>query len=223
VDQIEELARERAKKLFACEHVNVQPHSGSSANMAVYRALLETGDRNLGMSLDAGGHLTHGYKLSFSGSDYEVYSYGVDKETEMINYDEVEKIAKEVRPKLIVAGASAYARFIDYERFAQIAKEVGAYLLVDMAVCAACLGRYDEARGYAVQAVVATDSKDDLDYISEKLDYLFRITDGTVNPQSEKLIDELKRRREAAMEDSVQISDIEKFNSAVEKAKERIQ
>jgi tetratricopeptide (TPR) repeat protein len=97
------------------------------------------------------------------------------------------------------------------------------YLLVDMAVCAACLGRYDEARGYAVQAVVATDSKDDLDYIAEKLDYLFRITDGTVNPQSEKLIDELKRRREAAMEDSVQISDIEKFNSAVEKAKERIQ
>ena len=108
VDQIEELARERAKKLFACEHVNVQPHSGSSANMAVYRALLETGDRILGMSLDAGGHLTHGYKLSFSGKDYEAYTYGVDRETERLDYDEIRKIALEVKPQMIVCGASAY-------------------------------------------------------------------------------------------------------------------
>ncbi len=133
VDQIEELARERAKELFGCEHVNVQPHSGSSANMAVYRALLETGDKILGMSLDAGGHLTHGYKLSFSGKDYEAYTYGVDRETERLDYDEIRKIALEVKPQMIVCGASAYTRFIDYARFREIADEVGAYLMVDMA------------------------------------------------------------------------------------------
>jgi glycine hydroxymethyltransferase len=133
VDQIEELARERAKELFGCEHVNVQPHSGSSANMAVYRALLETEDRILGMSLDAGGHLTHGYKLSFSGKDYEAYTYGVDRETERLDYDEIRKIALEVKPQIIVCGASAYTRFIDYARFREIADEVGAYLMVDMA------------------------------------------------------------------------------------------
>ena len=133
VDEAEELAKKRACAIFGADHANVQPHCGSSANMAVYRAVLQNGDRILGMSLDAGGHLTHGYKLSFSGSDYEVYSYGVDRETEQIDYDEVEKIAREVRPKLIVAGASAYARFLDYERFRKIADEVGAYLMVDMA------------------------------------------------------------------------------------------
>ncbi|MBR4461043.1 MAG: serine hydroxymethyltransferase [Erysipelotrichaceae bacterium] len=133
VDQIEELARERAKELFGCDHANVQPHSGSSANMAVYRALLKTGDRILGMSLDAGGHLTHGYKLSFSGKDYEAYNYGVDKETERLDYDEIRKIALEVKPQMIVCGASAYTRFIDYERFREIADEAGAYLMVDMA------------------------------------------------------------------------------------------
>ena len=133
VDEAEELAKKRACAIFGADHANVQPHCGSSANMAVYRAVLQNGDRILGMSLDAGGHLTHGYKLSFSGSDYEVYSYGVDRETEQIDYDEVERIAKEVHPKLIVAGASAYARFLDYERFRKIADEVGAYLMVDMA------------------------------------------------------------------------------------------
>ncbi|MBQ9159660.1 MAG: serine hydroxymethyltransferase [Erysipelotrichaceae bacterium] len=133
VDEVEELARQRACELFHAEHVNVQPHCGSSANMAVYRAVLKQGDRLLGMSLDAGGHLTHGYRLSFSGNDYETFSYGVNKESEMIDYDEVERIAKEVKPKIIVAGASAYARFIDYERFRQIADAVGAYLMVDMA------------------------------------------------------------------------------------------
>ena len=123
VDEVEELARQRACELFHAEH----------ANMAVYRAVLKQGDRLLGMSLDAGGHLTHGYRLSFSGNDYETFSYGVNKESEMIDYDEVERIAKEVKPKIIVAGASAYARFIDYERFRQIADAVGAYLMVDMA------------------------------------------------------------------------------------------
>ncbi len=133
VDEVEELARQRACELFHAEHANVQPHCGSSANMAVYRAVLKQGDRLLGMSLDAGGHLTHGYRLSFSGNDYETFSYGVNKESEMIDYDEVERIAKEVKPKIIVAGASAYARFVDYERFRQIADAVGAYLMVDMA------------------------------------------------------------------------------------------
>ena len=133
VDQIEELAIARVKELFGCEHANVQPHSGSSANMAVYRALLKQGDRVLGMSLDAGGHLTHGYKLSFSGQDYEAYSYGVDKETERLDYDKIREIALEVKPQMIVCGASAYTRFIDYAKFREIADEVGAYLMVDMA------------------------------------------------------------------------------------------
>ena len=116
VDESENLAIERACRLFHAQHANVQPHCGSAANMGVYRAVLKQGDRLLGMSLDAGGHLTHGYKLSFSGKDYETFSYGVNKQTEMIDYDEVEALAKEVQPRLIVAGASAYARFIDYER-----------------------------------------------------------------------------------------------------------
>ncbi|MBO4359089.1 MAG: serine hydroxymethyltransferase, partial [Erysipelotrichaceae bacterium] len=133
VDDVERLAIERAKKLFGAEHVNVQPHSGSSANMAVYRAILTQGDRILGMSLDAGGHLTHGYKLSFSGKDYESYTYGVNRETELLDYDEIERIAMEVKPKVIVAGASAYARIIDYKRFREIADKAGAYLMVDMA------------------------------------------------------------------------------------------
>ncbi|MBR5341391.1 MAG: serine hydroxymethyltransferase [Erysipelotrichaceae bacterium] len=133
VDEIEELARKRACELFKAEHANVQPHCGSAANMAVYRCVLKPGDKILGMSLDAGGHLTHGYKLSFSGQDYETYSYGVNKETEMIDYDEVERLAMEIKPKIIVAGASAYARFIDYKRFREICDKCGALLMVDMA------------------------------------------------------------------------------------------
>ncbi|MBQ1483557.1 MAG: serine hydroxymethyltransferase [Erysipelotrichaceae bacterium] len=133
VDASESLAIQRACELFGAEHANVQPHCGSAANMAVYRAVLKPGDRLLGMALDAGGHLTHGYKLSFSGTDYETFSYGVDRESERIDYDEVRSLAKELRPKLIVAGASAYARFIDYERFKAIADEAGALLMVDMA------------------------------------------------------------------------------------------
>ena len=133
VDKIETLAIERAKKLFHCNYANVQAHSGSSANMAVFRALLDHGDKVLGMSLDAGGHLTHGYKLSFSGQDYEAYFYGVNPCSGLIDYDEVRRIALEVKPKMIIAGASAYPRIIDFKRFREIADEVGAYLLVDMA------------------------------------------------------------------------------------------
>ena len=133
VDEVEDLAREYLKKLFNAEYVNVQPHSGSQANMAGIMSVLEPGDKILGMDLSAGGHLTHGYKLSFSGKLFESYSYGVDKETETINYDEVLKIAQEVKPKLIIAGASAYPRYIDFKKFREIADAVGAYLMVDMA------------------------------------------------------------------------------------------
>ena len=133
VDEIEELARNRVCELFKAEHANVQPHSGSSANMAVYRAVLNQGDKILGMALDAGGHLTHGYKLSFSGNDYEAFSYGVDKQSEMLDYEVIASLAREIKPRIIVAGASAYSRFIDYRRFREICDEVGAYLMVDMA------------------------------------------------------------------------------------------
>ncbi len=133
VDEVERLAIERVCELFGCKYANVQPHSGSQANQAVYRALLEPGDTILGMSLDAGGHLTHGYYLSFSGQDYKAYNYGLDPKTELIDYDALEKIALEVKPKVIVCGASAYPRIIDFKRFREICDEVGAYLFVDMA------------------------------------------------------------------------------------------
>ena len=133
VDQVEDLARDRLKALFHAEHVNVQPHSGSQANMAVYLAMLEPGDVVLGMNLSAGGHLTHGHPLNFSGILYRFEPYGVDRDTEMIDYEEVRQRALEVRPKLIVAGASAYSRIIDFTKFRAIADEVGAYLMVDMA------------------------------------------------------------------------------------------
>ena len=133
VDIVEKLAIERAKQLFDVKYVNVQPHSGSQANMGVYKALLNLGDVILGMRLDHGGHLTHGKNVNFSGKDYTVYSYSVRKEDEYIDYDEVEKIAMEVKPKLIVAGASAYPRVIDFKKFREIADKVGAYLMVDMA------------------------------------------------------------------------------------------
>ncbi len=132
VDVVENLARERAKQLFGCEHVNVQPHSGSQANIAVYFAMLNPGDTILGMNLSHGGHLTHGSPVNLSGKYFNVVPYGVD-ETGFIDYDEFEKIAKECKPKMIVAGASAYARVIDFERIAEIAKAVGAYFMVDIA------------------------------------------------------------------------------------------
>ena len=133
VDEAEELARSRAKALFGAEHVNVQPHSGSQANMAVYEALLAAKDRVLGLSLATGGHLTHGSPVNFSGKHYEFIGYGVDPDTEQINYDELRHLAREVRPRMIVTGASAYPRTLDFARFRSIADEVGALLMVDMA------------------------------------------------------------------------------------------
>ncbi len=133
VDEVEDIARDRLCELFGAEHANVQPHSGSQANMAVYFTVLQPGDTVLGMDLASGGHLTHGHPLNFSGSLYNFVSYGVNKETEMIDYDEVREIALKERPKLIVAGASAYPRIIDFKKFREIADEVGAYLMVDMA------------------------------------------------------------------------------------------
>ena len=133
VDEVENLAIERAKKLFGAEHANVQPHSGSQANTAVYLALLKPGDTILGMDLSHGGHLTHGSKASISGKYFNACFYGVDRETERIDYDALLKKAEECRPKLIIAGASAYPRFIDFKRMREIADEVGAYLMVDMA------------------------------------------------------------------------------------------
>ena len=132
VDEVETLARERAKKLFGCEYVNVQPHSGAQANMAVMFAMLEPGDKIMGMNLDHGGHLTHGSPVNMSGKYFDVAHYGVNEDG-VIDYDEVLRIAKEHQPKLIVAGASAYARTIDFKRFREIADEVGAYLMVDIA------------------------------------------------------------------------------------------
>ncbi len=133
VDVVENLAIEYLQKLFGCKYANVQPHSGSSANMAVYRALLEKGDTVMGMNLSHGGHLTHGHPINFSGIDYKIIGYDVNPETELIDYDEVERLAKENKPKMIIAGASAYSRIIDFKRFREIADSVGAYLMVDMA------------------------------------------------------------------------------------------
>jgi glycine hydroxymethyltransferase len=132
-DVVENLARERAKKLFGAEHANVQPHSGSQANMAAYAAVLQPGDTILGLNLAHGGHLTHGHHLNFSGKTYRVVPYGVTKETETIDYDDLEKLAEKEKPKLIIGGGSAYPRIIDFRRMRQIADKVGALYLVDMA------------------------------------------------------------------------------------------
>lgn len=132
-DTVEKLAIERLKKLFGAKYANVQPHSGSQANMGVYIALLEPGDKILGMGLSSGGHLTHGYKINFSGKIYHGIEYGLNPETEMLDYDTIRKLALENKPKMIVAGASAYSRIIDFKKFREIADESGAYLMVDMA------------------------------------------------------------------------------------------
>ena len=151
VDQIETIAIERLKKLFNVNYANVQPHSGSQANMAAIRSVCNHNDVILGMSLDAGGHLTHGYKLSFSGTDYLAYSYGVNSETGLIDYDEVLRIAREVKPKLIICGASAYPRAISFKKFKEIADDVGAYLLADVAHIAGLIvtGYHESPVGYA--------------------------------------------------------------------------
>lgn len=152
VDEIEELARTRACTLFGAEHANVQPHSGSQANMAVYFSVLKPGDVVLGMDLAAGGHLTHGAKVSFSGRLYNFYSYGVDPETERLDYDAIRKYALEIKPKMIVCGASAYSREIDFGEFRKIADECGAYLMVDMAHIAGLV-----AAGYHMNPVPYAD------------------------------------------------------------------
>ena len=133
VDTIEDLAIEYATKLFGCKYANVQPHSGSSANMAVYKALLNVGDKVMGMNLSHGGHLTHGHPINFSGLEYNIISYDVDPKTEMIDYEKLEQLALETKPKMIIAGGSACSRIIDFKRFREIADKVGAYLMVDMA------------------------------------------------------------------------------------------
>lgn len=133
VDTVENLAIEYVTKLFNCKFANVQPHSGSSANMAVYKALLNNGDKVMGMNLSHGGHLTHGHKINFSGLEYSIVSYDVNIDTEMIDYDELERIALRERPNMIIAGASAYSRIIDFEKMSEIAKKVDAYFMVDMA------------------------------------------------------------------------------------------
>lgn len=151
VDKAEELAIERAKKLFGVEYVNVQPHCGSNANLAVYYSVLKPGDTILGMGLDAGGHLTHGAKVSMSGKIFNSVTYGVDPETGLIDYDKVREIAIECKPKMIVAGASAYPRIIDFKKFREIADEVGAYLMVDIAHIAGLVatGLHPSPVGYA--------------------------------------------------------------------------
>lgn len=151
MDQVETLAIERAKRLFGAEHANVQPHSGANANLAAYLAILEPGDRILGLSLQEGGHLTHGLAVNFSGRLFEAHAYGVDPATGLIDYDAVLRKAKEVRPKAIIAGASAYSRALDFARFRQIADEVGAYLIADIAHPAGLIaaGLHPSPIGYA--------------------------------------------------------------------------
>ena len=151
VDIVERIAIDRAKELFGCEYANVQPHSGAQANYAVYQALCKLGDTVLGMDLDAGGHLTHGSKVNFSGKNYNIVSYGVDPETGLIDYDKLRALALETKPKMMIAGASAYPRILDFSKFSEIAKECGAYLMVDMAHIAGLVaaGLHPSPFGYA--------------------------------------------------------------------------
>ena len=156
IDQVEQLAIDHAKELFGAAYANVQPHSGSQANMAVYQALLKPGDTILGMGMDAGGHLTHGSKVNFSGKLYHTYGYELSPETEELDYDAIMAQAKEIQPQLIVAGASAYSQIIDWDKFRQIADEVGAYLMVDMAHIAGLGARSYHPNPVPVADVVTT-------------------------------------------------------------------
>lgn len=156
IDQVEQLAIDYAKKLFGAEYANVQPHSGSQANMAVYQALLKPGDKILGMGMDAGGHLTHGAKVNFSGKVYESYSYGLNPATKELDFDQIEQLALEINPRLIVAGASAYSKIIDWQKFRKIADEVGAYLMVDMAHIAGLVATGAHPNPVPVADVVTT-------------------------------------------------------------------
>lgn len=156
IDKVEQLAIDYAKKLFNAKFANVQPHSGSQANMAVYQALLKPGDTILGMGMDAGGHLTHGAKVNFSGKEYHSYSYGLNVKTEELDFDQIRETALKVKPKLIVAGASAYSRIIDWQKFLEIADEVGAYLMVDMAHIAGLVATGQHPSPIPVADVVTT-------------------------------------------------------------------
>ena len=156
IDVTERIARERACKLFGADHANVQPHSGANANLAVFFALLEPGDTVLGMSLNHGGHLSHGSPVNISGSYFKIVSYGLDDATECIDYDEVEALAKKHSPKLIVAGASAYPRAIDFKRFRQIADSCGAYLMVDMAHIAGLVAAGDHPSPFGLADIITT-------------------------------------------------------------------
>lgn len=156
VDEVEVLAQERLKKIFGCEHANVQPHSGAQANTAVYHALLKHGDKVVGMSLADGGHLTHGHPLNYSGINYEFHSYGVSRETEEIDYEEFKKIVEEVKPKLVVAGASAYSRIIDFKYMAEVAHDNGALFMVDMAHIAGLVATGNHPSPFPYADVVTT-------------------------------------------------------------------
>lgn len=156
IDQVEQLAIDYAKKLFNAAYANVQPHSGSQANMAVYQALLKPGDVILGMGMDAGGHLTHGATVNFSGKLYKTYGYGLNPDTEELDYDEIMALAKKIKPQLIVAGASAYSRIIDWQAFRKIADEVGAYLMVDMAHIAGLVATGAHSSPLPIADVVTT-------------------------------------------------------------------
>lgn len=156
IDKVEQLAIDYAKKLFNAKFANVQPHSGSQANMAVYQALLKPGDTILGMGMDAGGHLTHGAKVNFSGKEYHSYNYGLNVKTEELDFDQIRETALKVKPKLIVAGASAYSRIIDWQKFREIADEVGAYLMVDMAHIAGLVATGQHPSPVPVADVVTT-------------------------------------------------------------------
>jgi glycine hydroxymethyltransferase len=156
VDEAEQLAIDRAKELFSAEYANVQPHSGAQANMAAYFSLLETGDTVMGMRLDQGGHLTHGSPVNFSGKLYNFVSYGVDRESEVIDYDEVEKLAQECKPKIIVAGYTAYPRAIDFSRFRKIADQVGASLMVDMSHIAGLIAAGVHPNGFPYADIVTS-------------------------------------------------------------------
>ncbi|MBA2661851.1 MAG: serine hydroxymethyltransferase [Bradymonadaceae bacterium] len=155
-DRIEVLATDRAKALFGCEHANIQPYSGSPANLAVYYALAELGDPVLGMGLPSGGHLTHGWKVSFSGRFYDAHHYGLDRESERIDFAQVQRLAREVKPRFIICGASAYPRLIDFERFAEIAQEVGAKLVADIAHIAGLVAGGVHPSPFPVADVVTT-------------------------------------------------------------------
>ena len=170
-DTVEQLAIDRLKKIFGAKFANVQPHSGSQANMGVYVSLLEAGDKILGMGLSSGGHLTHGYKVNFSGKNYIGIEYGLNPETELLDYDEVRRLAVQEKPKIIVAGASAYSRIIDFKKFREIADEVGAYLMVDMAHIAGLVaaGEHPNPMEYA-DIVTSTTHKTMNEEIAKKID-----------------------------------------------------